>query len=93
MRGRLWIDKQTDQWVKVEAKVIHPVSIEGFLAKVEPGTQFELDKAPVSAEVWLPSHFTMSANAKILDIFHHSKHEDVTYFNYHRAAPSGPRGG
>jgi hypothetical protein len=40
MRGRLWIDKQTYQWVKVEADVIHPVSIAGFVARVEPGTRF-----------------------------------------------------
>ena len=40
MRGELWIDKNSFQWVKVTAEVIHPVSIEGFLAKVEPGTKF-----------------------------------------------------
>jgi hypothetical protein len=47
MRGKLWIDKKTYQWVKVEAEVIHPVSIAGFLAKVEPGNRFELEKIPV----------------------------------------------
>jgi len=47
MQGKLWIDKKTYQWVKVEAEVIHPVSIAGFLAKVEPGTRFELEKMPV----------------------------------------------
>ena len=35
MQGKLWIDKNTFQWAKVEAKVIHAVSIEGFLARVE----------------------------------------------------------
>jgi hypothetical protein len=37
MEGKLWIDEKTFQWVKVEATVIRPVSIEGFLAEVEPG--------------------------------------------------------
>lgn len=41
----------------VEATVIHPVSIEGFLAQVEPGTQFKLEKMPVADGIWLPKHF------------------------------------
>jgi hypothetical protein len=36
MEGQLWIDKKTFQWVKVTARVIRPVSIEGILAQVEP---------------------------------------------------------
>src|SRR5579884_2753701 len=48
MRGTLWIDQQTSQWVRVRAEVISPVSIEGFLARVEPGTRFELEKMPVT---------------------------------------------
>src|SRR5689334_9993821 len=39
MEGEMWIDQKTFQWVKVTAKVIRPVSIEGFLASVEPGTR------------------------------------------------------
>lgn len=40
MQGKLWIDKETYQWVKVEAAVVRPVSIAGFLARVQPGTPF-----------------------------------------------------
>jgi hypothetical protein len=53
MQGRLWIDKKTFQWVKVTARVISPVSIEGILAKVERGTYFELENMPVAEGVWL----------------------------------------
>jgi hypothetical protein len=86
MRGKLWIDKQTHQWVKVEAEVIHPVSIEGFLAMVEPGTRFELEKMPVEGNIWLPRHFAMTAKAKVLALIHHKNQEDETFFNYHKAA-------
>src|SRR5581483_8670044 len=54
MRGTLYIDKQTDQWVKAEAEVVHPVSIVGFIAKVEPGTRFVLEKMPLKDDIWLP---------------------------------------
>lgn len=83
MRGKLWIDKQTFQWVKVEAQVMHPVSIEGFLAQVEPGTHFELEKAPVAPGIWLPTHFVMRSRAKVLFLFPKNGQEDDTYFSYH----------
>lgn len=90
MQGKLWIDKITFQWVKVEAEVTRPVSIEGFLARVEPGTRFELEKTPVAGGVWLPSHFAMRARAKILFIITHKSQQDQTYFGYRKAAEVEP---
>ncbi len=90
MEGKLWIDKNTFQWVKVEATVIHPVSIAGFLARVEPGTRFELEKAPVEDGIWLPKHFAVNAHSKILFVFGHSTQADETYFGYHKGSePAG----
>ena len=88
MQGRLWIDKNTFQWVKVEAEVIHAVSIEGFLARVEPGTRFELEKTPVTDGVWLPKHFAMKSRARILFFLRNNRQEDDTYFDYHRPTQS-----
>jgi len=85
MQGELWIDKETFQWVKVEAEVIYPVSIAGFLARVEPGTRFELEKMPVGDGIWLPKHFAMKSRAKILFLFTSQKQEDETYFDYRKA--------
>jgi hypothetical protein len=86
MQGKLWIDKQTYQWVKVEAIVVRPVSIAGFLARVQPGTRFELEKMPVANGIWLPKHFAMTSSARILFLFRHHSQEDETYFNYQNAA-------
>ena len=85
MQGRLWIDQKTYQWVKVEARVVRPVSIDGFLAKVEPGTHVELEKKPVSDGIWLPAHFSMESSARILSIIRHKRQEDDTYFGYTKA--------
>jgi hypothetical protein len=87
MEGKLWIDEQTFQWVKVEAKVLHPVSIEGFLARVEPGTRFELEKMPVGNGIWLPKHFSEKAKARVFFFFTHNSQEDDTYYGYHRITP------
>jgi hypothetical protein len=85
MEGKLWIDKDTSQWVKVEAHVIHPVSIESFVAKVEPGTRFELEKTPVTQDIWLRSHFSMKAKAKVFFFLSHKEQEDDTFFHYQKA--------
>jgi hypothetical protein len=86
MEGTLWIDQKTYQWVKVEAHVIHPVRIEGFLAEVEPGTSFEVEKRPVSGNIWQISHYAMKANAKIMFVFRHRGQEDDSYYDYRPAA-------
>ena len=82
MRGMLWIDAQSFQWVRVQATVVRPVSIAGFLARVEPGTRFELEKAPVGEDIWLPSHFGMRSRAKVLSIFPRRRQEDATFSDY-----------
>ena len=87
MEGKLWIDKQTFQWVKVEATVIRPVSIGGFLAEVEPGTHFELEKMPLAGNIWLPRHFAMKSQAKILFLFTRRSQADEVYYGYHKPAP------
>ena len=85
MVGTLWIEKNTSQWLKVEAKVIRPVTIEGFLARVEPGTRFELENMPVAPGTWLMKHFSMSSHSKILFLFPHRTQSDESYFGYQKA--------
>jgi hypothetical protein len=84
MQGEIWIDKQTFQWVKVEAEVIHPVSIVGFLARVEPGTRWELEKMPVEPGIWLPKHFAMKSRARLFMFYTSKNEEDETYFDYQK---------
>ena len=92
MNGTLWIDTETYQWVKVEAHVVHPVSIAGFAARVEPGTEFQLEKMPVTHGIWLPRHFAMKAHARVLFFFHHHDQEDDTFFDYTPVAAQKPSG-
>lgn len=87
MQGEMWIDQKTYQWVRVTAQVVHPVSIEGFLAQVEPGTRFEVEKSPVSGDIWQFTHFAMKASAKVLFMFNHSSQDDETYFDFERINP------
>ena len=84
MRGKMWIDAKQYQWVRVQALVFRPVAFGLFIAHVEPGTEFTLEEAPVSGNVWLPSHFSMQVKSKVLFVSHKSM-DDETYSNYQRA--------
>jgi hypothetical protein len=83
MRGRMWIDKSSYQWVKVEAEVTKPVEFGMFIAKVSPGTRFELEQRPVDdGRVWMPVHFSMKVNASVLGMFSENSTDDETYTHY-----------
>ncbi len=81
MQGRLWIDKGHYHWVKVEAEVIRPVEFGLFIAKVKPGTRFELDQAP-AGDVWLPKHFMQTVRATLLGVYGVRTREESHYSNY-----------
>lgn len=85
MQGEMWIDQKSYQWVKVVAKVIRKVSIEGFLAQVEPGTEFEVEKSPVGADDWQITHFSSTAQARVLHMFNHNEQDEMTFFDFQPA--------
>jgi hypothetical protein len=81
MKGRLYIDKAGYHWVRVRAEVISPVEFGLFLAKVKPGTSFELEQAPVG-DVWLPKHFVQSVNTTVLGVYGMRNKEEEFYSGY-----------
>jgi hypothetical protein len=85
MRGKLWIERTSFQWVKVTVEVFRPVSIGGFIARVEPGTRMELEQRPVSNDIWLPSHFAVRSRSKVMFLINRQTDEEQTYFDCHPA--------
>lgn len=84
VKGRLWIDRQTFQWVKLEAEVIDPVSWGLFLVRLDSGARIHFEQAHVNDEVWLPSQISIKASAR-LGIFKRLRvEEDTTYRNYRK---------
>ncbi len=83
MRGKMWVDAEQYQWVKVQAEVFRPVTFGLFIARVRPGTAFTLEQAPVAGNIWLPSHFSMRLNARVL-VWSKRSTDDETYTAYAR---------
>jgi hypothetical protein len=83
MKGTLWVDRNSYQWVKVEAVAIKPVSLGWFIAKVLPGTHFLLEQTPVTPGLWQPEHFSFEVHARILWWQKSIVHSE-TYSDYRR---------
>ncbi len=90
MKGRLWIEKTQFHWAKVEAQVTNAVEFGLFIAKVKPGTMFELDQAPV-ADVWLPKRFTQTINASVFGIYGMRSKEQEDYSDYRQTIVDAQR--
>lgn len=84
MQGRLWIDKKSFHWVRVEAQVLKPVSVVGLFARVLPGTRMELDMTPVNDSIWLVSRFAVDMRLSIF--WRKSTKGTETTFNGYRLA-------
>jgi hypothetical protein len=65
-RFRAWIDKSECQLIKLDADVIGTVSVGFFVARLYPGSRFELEQTRVNDEVWLPSHIDVRLVARVL---------------------------
>jgi hypothetical protein len=92
MRGEFWIDARTYQLCRAVARVLHPVTVEGFLATIQPGTEFEVEQEPVGDGIRLPTHFQIRSHSSILFFFHHHLDEDRRFSGYHREDDSGAGG-
>ena len=82
MKGKLWIDKRQEQWVRVQAEVMKPVSMYGIIAKVGSGTHFFLEQAPIAGNLWLPTRFSVQVKASALGFINENSNDDETYRDY-----------
>lgn len=84
LRGKLWVDRQTLQWAKVDAEVISPVSWGLFLLRLEPGAHIGMDQTRVNNEVWLPKRVVINASARIGFIKSLRIEQEVAYRNFRK---------
>lgn len=84
IQGKLWIDKQSCQWVRADLEVVETISWGLFLARIAKGTRASAQQALVNGEVWMPQHVNFEANARIALIKKIRLAGDITYRNYRK---------
>ena len=65
LRGRMYISKQENAWVKVEAETIKKVSFGWVLFRLGKGAVMEVTQQQVNDEVWLVDRFRVRFTARL----------------------------
>ena len=84
VRARMWIDKATYQWARVEAETIGPISWGLFLVHLDPGAKLVFDQTEVNAELWLPKRLLLTGSGRIGLIKRLAREEEIEWSNYRK---------
>jgi hypothetical protein len=100
IRGRMWIDKATYQWAKVEAETTDTISWGLFLARLNPGAKLTFEQTEVNSELWLPKRLFVSGSGRVGLLKRLAQDQEIQWSNYKRFSvdskivtdpPAGPR--
>lgn len=83
MRGKIWIDQASYQWVRAEAEVLQPITFGGFLVKLDRGARMTFLQTRVNDEVWLPSKMTARLDGRLL-IKHFNVAAEISWSDYRK---------
>ena len=81
-RGRVWIDKEEDQWSKLNIECIDTVSLGLFLARIHKGSRIVIEQTHVNDEVWLPKHVAVKVDVRLALLKNFNVDEDQTFRDY-----------
>jgi hypothetical protein len=80
--GRLWIDKNELQLVKLDVEAIDTVSFGWFLARIHKGTRLVMEQTRVNQEVWLPQHISFRLDARVAVFKGYNQENEETFRDY-----------
>jgi len=82
VRGRMWIDQATHQWVKVEAETTGTISWGLFLARLDPGAKLVFEQTEISPGLWLPKRLYVSGGGRVALLKHLAEEQEIEWGNY-----------
>jgi hypothetical protein len=82
LRGRLWIDKATYQWARVEGETTGTISWGVFLARLNPGAKLVFEQTEVSPELWLPKRLYLVGSGRVGLVKRLAEDQEIRWSNY-----------
>jgi hypothetical protein len=83
-KGRMWIDQQDYQWVRMEGEVIDTVSFGLFLARLAKGSTIFFEQARVNDEVWAPKLIRFSIDARLALLKRILGDQEITFSDFRK---------
>jgi hypothetical protein len=84
VRGRMWIDKATYQWARVEAETTDTISWGLFLARLNSGSKMTFEQTEVTSELWFPKRLLLTGSGRIGLIKRIALDEEIEWSNYRK---------
>jgi hypothetical protein len=84
VRGRMWIDKATYQWAKVEVETTGTISWGVFLARLDPGAHLTFEQAQVDEGLWFPKRLLMGGSGRLGLLKKLAQEQEIQWSNYRK---------
>jgi len=84
VRGRMWIDKATYQWARVEAETTDTISWGLFLARLNSGAKMIFEQTEVNSELWFPKRLLLTGSGRVGLIKRLAEDEEIEWSNYRK---------
>ncbi|MFN7996068.1 MAG: hypothetical protein U0Q18_20830 [Bryobacteraceae bacterium] len=84
IRGELWVDQKTYQWVRLEAETVDTISFGLFLARLNPGAKLVFEQARVNDDLWLPRRMLMRGTGRLGLVKKIAMEDEIDWSNYRK---------
>ena len=84
IRGRMWIDKTTYQWAKVEGETTGTISWGLFLARLNPGAKLTFEQSEIGPGLWLPKRLFLAGSGRVGLLKRLAEDDEIRWLNYKR---------
>ena len=66
IRGRIWVEKVSNEWLKFDVVTLEKITFGGFIATIAPGATIAAQQMRVNEELWHPEWMRVRLNARAL---------------------------
>jgi hypothetical protein len=84
IHGKMWVDKSTYQWVRLEAETTETIAFGLFLARLNPGATLVFEQIHVADDLWLPKRIYMKGAGRIGLIKKIAMEQEITWSGYRK---------
>ncbi|HEV2199647.1 MAG TPA: hypothetical protein VGR73_07490 [Bryobacteraceae bacterium] len=84
VRAKVWIEQDTYHWVKADIDAIDTLTFGFGLLRVAPGGTLHFEQTRVNDEIWLPSHASIRADARLALVKKVRAEIDIRYSDYRK---------
>lgn len=84
IKGKLWIDKRDNRWVKAEFETLDTISFGGIVVRLARGSHATFEEARINDEVWLPKRVMVDASARVMLVAGARARVEIAFSNYRK---------